>query len=76
MHITIYGSGCAKCKQTETLIRNYVTEARIAAQIEHIADPRAIVAAGVLLTPAVSIDGVIKLSGRVPRRQEVEGWLR
>jgi hypothetical protein len=33
-------------------------------------------AAGVLATPAVSIDGVIKMSGRVPKPDEVKAWLR
>jgi hypothetical protein len=32
-------------------------------------------AAGVLTTPAVAIDGVIKLSGRIPTREEVKAWL-
>jgi hypothetical protein len=32
-------------------------------------------AAGVLATPAVAIDGVIKLSGRIPKREEVKAWL-
>jgi len=32
-------------------------------------------AAGVLATPAVSVDGVLKLSGRIPKAEEVHGWL-
>jgi hypothetical protein len=32
-------------------------------------------AAGVLATPAVSIDGVLKLSGRIPKSDEVHVWL-
>jgi hypothetical protein len=32
-------------------------------------------AAGVLATPAVSVDGVMKMSGRIPKAEEVRGWL-
>jgi len=75
MQITIYGSGCAKCKQTEALVREVVDRLGVPAEIVKVADPRDIAAAGVLMTPAVGIDGTIKLSGRLPRRDEIAGWL-
>ena len=75
MRITIYGSGCARCKQTEALIRRTAAELGVPAEIEKIADPRAIATAGILTTPAVAVDDIKKVAGRVPSREEVAGWL-
>jgi len=45
------------------------------AHLEKVTDYQAMAAAGVLATPAVAIDGVIKVSGRIPKREEVKAWL-
>ena len=43
--------------------------------MEHVTDMQAIMAAGVMSTPAVAVDGVIKLKGRVPTADEVRQWI-
>ncbi len=69
--ISVYGPGCMKCKQTEALVRQVVTETGTDATVEKVTDFQAIAAAGILSTPAVAVDGVVKLKGRVPTAEEL-----
>ena len=69
--ITVYGPGCAKCHKAEANVRQVLAETGIQAVVEHVTDMQAIVAAGVMSTPAVAVDGVVKLNGRVPTADEV-----
>jgi len=73
--ITVYGPGCARCKQTEALVRRVIEETGIGADVVKVSDIREIVTAGILSTPAVAVDGVIKVSGRVPKADEVKAWI-
>jgi small redox-active disulfide protein 2 len=73
--ITVYGPGCAKCKQTEALVRRVVADAGIDASVVKVSDFEAIVDAGIMATPALAVDGVIKVTGRVPRADEVKAWI-
>ncbi len=74
-NIRVYGPGCMKCQKTEEIVHQVVKEAGIAATVEHVTDMQAIAAAGVMATPAVAVDGVVKLSGRIPRVEEVWAWI-
>jgi small redox-active disulfide protein 2 len=69
--ITVYGPGCMKCKKTEEGVRQVLAETGIEAVVEHVTDMQAIAAAGILSTPAVAVDGVVKLKGRVPSAEEL-----
>lgn len=75
MVITVYGPGCARCFETERVVRNVLAELQHDADLQKVSDYQAMAAAGVLATPAVAIDGVIKLSGRIPKPDEVKAWL-
>ncbi len=75
MKITIYGPGCAKCQQAEEVVRGAAAAADAPVEVEKVSEIRAMVAAGVINTPAVAVDGVVKLSGRVPKAEEVRTWL-
>jgi small redox-active disulfide protein 2 len=75
MVITVYGPGCARCDETERVVRNVLAELQSDADLQKVSDYQAMATAGVLATPAVAINGVIKLSGRIPTREEVKAWL-
>ena len=75
MKITVYGPGCAKCKQTEELVRRVVTEMGVQADIVKVSDIKEMVTAGIMSTPALAVDGVIKMAGRVPKADEVKQWI-
>ena len=76
MKIEIYGSGCAKCKKTEEIVRQAVKELNIKAEISKIEDLQKIIDKGIMMTPAVAIDGEIKILGRVPSTQDVKKILQ
>ena len=73
--ITVYGPGCMKCKKAEENVRQVLAETGVQATVKHVTDMQAIMAAGVLSTPAVAVDGVIRLKGRVPTTDEVRQWI-
>ena len=75
MVITVYGPGCARCYETERVVRNVLAELQSDADLQKVTDYQQIAAAGVMATPAVAVDGVIKLAGRIPKRDEVKAWL-
>lgn len=76
MLIKILGSGCAKCNRLEQLTREAVTELGLAADFEHVRDMEQIMAYPVMTTPALVIDEVVKVSGRMPSKDELLGWLK
>jgi small redox-active disulfide protein 2 len=73
--ITVYGPGCMKCQKAEEIVKQTVEAAGIQAQVVKVSDVQKMVAAGIMSTPAVAVDGVVKLSGRIPTAAEVQGWL-
>ncbi len=75
MDIKVLGPGCAKCKEAEKIVADAVQEAHSPATVEKITDFKAMMALGVMSTPAVVIDGTVMCTGRVPSKAEVLGWL-
>lgn len=75
MKITIYGPGCTKCKQAEELVRRVVAESGSAVEVTKVSDIKEMVTAGVMMTPAIAVDGVMKIAGRVPKPEEVKQWI-
>ncbi len=74
--ITVYGPGCARCKQTETVVQKAIEASGVAAQIVKVTEYQEIAQAGVLATPAVAVDGTLKIAGKVPTVAEVQRLLQ
>ena len=75
MRIEILGTGCPKCQATEQIVRKALAELGIEAEVVHINDPRKFREYGVMFTPAVAIDGQVKVSGHVPSLEEIKRLL-
>lgn len=75
MEIKVFGPGCARCSQTEQVVKDVAAARGIAASVLKVSDMKEIMLAGIISTPAVSIDGVIKSTGKVPTKEEVAAWL-
>lgn len=71
MKIAILGTGCPKCRQTADVVRQAVDRAGVDATIQKIEDIREILKYRVMMTPAVAVDGQVKISGKVPSVEEV-----
>ena len=76
MEIKILGPGCPKCQQTEKVVKEAVAEAGVAADIEKVIDTMKIAGYGVFGTPAVVVDGEVKSVGKIPKKEDVLGWIR
>jgi small redox-active disulfide protein 2 len=74
--IEILGLGCAKCKLLTAEAEKAVRATGADATLAKIEDMDAIVDAGVMVTPALAIDGEVKCSGRIAPAREIEGWIR
>jgi small redox-active disulfide protein 2 len=75
MEIKILGTGCAKCDQTEKLVKQVLSETGVNAQVEKVADVKSIAKYGVMLTPAVVVDGEVKIVGKIPRKEDIKTWI-
>jgi len=75
MEIKILGPGCAKCHQVEKIVKEAVAEMGAAADIEHVTDFKRIAEYGVFSTPSVVVDGEVKSVGKVPKKEEIKGWI-
>jgi small redox-active disulfide protein 2 len=76
MEIKVLGPGCAKCQQTEKIVREAVAEAGVEAQVVKITDIMKIMTYRVMGTPAVVVDGQVKSTGKVPKKEEVIRWIQ
>ena len=71
MTVQILGSGCTNCKRLEANAREAVADLGIPAEIEKISEMQKIVEMGVMMTPALALDGVVKSSGRVLNKDQI-----
>jgi small redox-active disulfide protein 2 len=76
MRIEIIGTGCPRSYETEKRVKSALAEAGMEVELVHLTDPREIARRGLILTPAVIVDGVIRLAGRVPSPDEIKLWLQ
>lgn len=76
MKIEVLGTGCAKCKQLEKDVINALAELDIAADVSKVQDIKTIMSYKVMSTPALVIDGQVKVSGRLPRKDELHTYLQ
>ncbi len=76
MKVQILGSGCPKCKLLEQHAREAVAELGSNAAVEKITDIDDIMEMGVMMTPALAIDGVVKSVGKVLTKDQVVSYLK
>lgn len=76
MEIKVLGPGCARCDETEGIVRQALAEAGIEAEVNKVTGMLDIAAYGVMGTPAVVIDGQVKCVGKVPTKEQVLDWLK
>ncbi len=72
MKIQILGSGCPKCKTLAANADKAVQELGLSAEIEKVTDIKEIMAFGVMQTPALAVDGVVKSSGRLLSPEQIK----
>ena len=76
MKIEIFGNGCPKCHQLEANAKKAAEELKIKADIIKVTDIAKIVAAGIMITPALGVNGKIVSSGKVLSAKEIMKFLK
>ena len=75
MKIEILGTGCPKCKKLHELAEKAVKELGSSAEITKVTDINKIIDYGVMVTPALVIDGDVKVAGKIPSKVEIINWI-
>ncbi len=72
MLIQVLGTGCAKCEKLEQNAAQAVRELNLDARIEKVKELSKIIDFGVMITPALAVDGQVKFAGKVPSVEELK----
>ena len=75
MKIEVLGTGCPKCQKTKENIREALSGTETEAEIIEVKDLKSIADYGVMMTPAVVIDGEVKVVGKVPGVEQIKSYL-
>ena len=70
--IQILGTGCSKCKKLFEVVQTAVKELNIEAEVSKVEDINEIIQFGVMMTPALVVDGDLKVAGRIPKPAELK----
>jgi len=73
--IEILGTGCLKCNLLEATAKAAAEKLGVAYEIDHIKDINEIMKRGVMMTPALSVNGKVVFTGRVPKESEIHTLL-
>ena len=72
MRIQVLGPGCAKCKELTKRTESAVQHLGLDVAVEKVTDLNDIMKFGIMMTPALVIDGAVKIAGRVPTETEIQ----
>lgn len=73
--IQVLGTGCAKCNKLAAEVEKAANELNIQYQLEKVTDLNDIMSFGVMITPALVVDGNIKVAGKVPKIVDLKAML-
>jgi small redox-active disulfide protein 2 len=73
--LQILGTGCAKCKKLAEITEQAAQSLGVPYELEKVTEIQQIMAFGVMTTPALVVDGVVKASGRLPSPAELKTML-
>jgi len=76
MKVEVLGTGCPKCKKLYELVQEAVAETGVAAEVSKVEKITDIMKFNVMITPALAIDGEVKVAGRIPSKDEIKRWLQ
>jgi small redox-active disulfide protein 2 len=76
MKIEVLGMGCANCSKLYQNALDAVKMSGKEVEVIKVEDIKKIMGYGVLSTPALVIDGVVKVAGKVPKSEEIKGWIK
>jgi len=76
MQLLVIGPGCAKCKTLAQFTEQAAKELGLQYELNKVTDLKQIMALGVMMTPALAVNGTIKVVGKVPSIPEIKAILQ
>jgi small redox-active disulfide protein 2 len=76
MKIEVLGMGCSNCNKLYQNVLEAVKQGGKEIQVEKVEDTQKIMSYGVLSTPALAVDGVVKVAGKVPKLEQIKDWIK
>jgi len=76
LEIKVLGSGCARCKELERMCYDVEAANNITADIQKVTELKDIMSYGIMQTPGLVINGVVKLSGKLPTSSTLLQWMK
>ena len=73
--LQILGTGCQKCKKLAEITEEAAKELNIEFEIVKITDIDEIMSFGVMMTPALAVDGIVKIAGKIPDKDDINKWI-
>jgi len=74
--IQILGTGCPKCKKLAENADAAAKQLGIEYTLEKVTDIKEIMKFGVMMTPALAVDGNVKVTGKVPTVEEIQNFIK
>ncbi len=73
--LLILGTGCDKCERLEKLTREAAEALNLEFELRKVGEINDIISHGVMVTPALVVDGAVKCVGKVPSLDDIKGFL-
>lgn len=75
MKVEVLGVGCTKCNKLYDMVKGSVEKQGIDAELVKVEDIKIFADYGVFMTPALVIDGEVKIAGKLPKEAELIKWI-
>ena len=76
MKVQVLGTGCPKCRKLEERVDGVIVELGLECEVEKISDIKDIMALGVMMTPALAVNGEVKSTGKLLSVDEIKELLQ
>jgi len=73
--LQILGTGCTKCNALTEATKKAADELGLEYELGKVTDIKEIMAFGVMMTPALAVDGAVKVTGKIPNHTELKALL-
>ena len=75
MEVKVLGPGCAKCKKTYHVVEKVIKENNLDATLSKVDDIMEMTSYNIMITPAIVVNGEVKIKGHVPSEKEIKEFL-
>ncbi|HEX2962756.1 MAG: thioredoxin family protein [Bacteroidota bacterium] len=76
MVVKVLGTGCARCKNLESSVKDVIEKNNIEAEVVKVTDIPEIMKYGILMTPGLVVNEKVVSSGIIPKSEQILQWLK